>query len=120
MGEETAKIGPIVRLVGLQPGQQPDAHYWHLYEESSPITHVTASAPPVFMYYSRPMKPLPVADTGEGIHNPRMGYLLKDKMDKLGVECQVHLVTEYHSKPPTADMFQQMVEFFMSHFKEKS
>jgi hypothetical protein len=109
-----------VRLVGLQPGQQPDAHAWHLYEEASPITHVTASAPPIFMYYSRPMKPLPVADTGEGIHNPRMGYLLKEKMDKLGVECQVHLVTEYHSKPPTADMFQQMVEFFVSHWKGKA
>jgi acetyl esterase len=120
VGEETAKIGPILRLVGLQPGQQPDEHAWHLYEEASPITHVTASAPPIFMYYSRPMKPLPVADTGEGIHNPRMGYLLKEKMDKLGVECQVHLVTEYKSKPPTADMFQQMVEFFMQHFKEKS
>jgi len=118
VGEETARIGPIVRLVGLQPGQKPDEHFWHLYEESSPITHVTASAPPVFMYYSRPMKPLPVTDTGEGIHNPRMGYLLKTKMDQLGVECQVHLVTEYHSKPPTADMFPQMIEFFLSHFKE--
>jgi acetyl esterase len=119
VGEETAKIGPILRLVGLKPGEQPDERIWHLYEESSPITHVTAAAPPVFMYYTRPMKPLPVADTGEGIHNPRMGYLLKEKMDKLGRECEVHLVTEYKSKPPAADMYPQMIEFFLRHFKEK-
>ena len=119
VGEETAKIGPIVRLVGLEAGQKPDEHYWHLYEESSPINHVSAGAPPTFMYYSRPMKPLPVADTGEGIHNPRMGYLLKERMDKLGLVCEVHLVTEYQSKPPTADMFPQMIEFFVRHFKQK-
>lgn len=118
VGEETAKISALRLLVGLKPGQQPDEHSWHLSEQASPITHVTASAPPVFMYYSRPMRPLPVENSGEGIHNPRMGYLLKEKMDKLGVECQVHLVTEYHSKPPTADMFFQMVAFFVSHFKE--
>jgi hypothetical protein len=65
------------------------------------------------------MKPLPVADTGEGIHNPRMGYLLKEKMDKLGLECEVHLVTEYKSTPPGVEMYPQMVEFFVRHFKEK-
>ncbi len=116
VGEETAKMGPILRLVGLRPGQKPDDHIWHLYEEASPITHVTASAPPVFMYYTRPLRPLPVADTGEGIHNPRMGYLLKEKMAKLGRVCEVHLVTEYKSKPPTEDMYPQMVEFFVRHF----
>ena len=119
VGAETAKIGPIRQLVGLKPGQEADEHIWRLYEEASPITHVTAAAPPVFMYYSRPMKPLPVENTGEGIHNPRMGYLLKDRMDKLGVECEVHLVSEYQSKPPVADMYPQMVEFFVRHFKEK-
>jgi acetyl esterase len=119
VGEETSKIGPLFRLVGLKPGEQPDARIWRLYEQASPINHVTRAAPPVFMYYSRPMKPLPVADTGEGIHNPRMGYLLKERMDQLGVECEVHLVDEYKSRPPAADMYPQMIEFFMRHFKEK-
>jgi acetyl esterase len=118
VGEETARMGPILRLVGLQPGQKPDEHSWPLYEAASPITHVTAGAPPVFMFYTRPLNPLPVANTGEGIHNPRMGYLLKEKMDKLGLECEVHLVTEYKSTPPGAEMYPQMVEFFVRHFKE--
>jgi acetyl esterase len=52
VGEETARMGPILRLVGFQPGQKPDEHSWPLYEATSPITHVTAGAPPVFMYYS--------------------------------------------------------------------
>ncbi len=116
VGEETAKIGPLYLLVGLKPGEKPDEHAYRLWEESSPINHVTAGAPPVFMYYSRPMRPLPVADTGEGIHNPRLGYLLKEKMDKLGVECEVHLVTEYKSTPPVKEMYPQMVEFFIRHF----
>jgi hypothetical protein len=119
VGEETARIGPIRQLVGLKPGQQPDEHIWQLYEEASPITHVTKDAPPVFMHYSRPMKPLPVTDTGEGIHNPRMGYLLKEKMDKLGVECEVHLISEYTSQNPAQESNQQMVEFFLRHFREK-
>jgi hypothetical protein len=118
VGEETAKIGPIRQLVGLKPGEQPDERIWKLYEEASPITHVTRNAPPVFMYYARPMKPLPVDNTGEGIHNPRMGYLLKEKLDKLGVECEVHLITEY-SKNPAKENNQQMMEFFIRHFKEK-
>jgi hypothetical protein len=80
---------------------------------------VTAAAPPVFMYYTRPMRPLPVQDTGEGIHNPRMGYLLQEKMHQLGLVCEVHLVSEYKSKPPAQEMYPQMVEFFVRHFKEK-
>ncbi len=119
VGEETAKIGPIFRLVGLKPGEKPDAHTWRLYEQASPITHLTEGAPPVFMYYTRPMKPLPVQDTGEGIHNPRMGYLLKERMDELGLECEVHLVSEYKSPAPAQEMYPQMVEFFLRHFKEK-
>ena len=93
VGEETAKIAPIRLLVGLKPGQEPDAHIWHLYEEASPITHVTASAPPVFMYYSRPMAPLPVANTGDGIHDPRMGYLVEKNASGIssGVECESSL-----------------------------
>ena len=119
VGEETAKIGPIRQLVGLKPGQQADEHIWHLYEEASPITHVSANAPPVFMYYTRPMRPLPVADSGEGIHNPRMGYLLQERMQKLGRVCEVHLVSDYHSKTPAQEVYPQMVEFFVRHFKEK-
>ena len=118
VGEETAKIGPIRQLVGLKPGQVPDEHIWRLYEEASPITHVTASAPPVFMYYSRPMKPLPVANTGDGIHDPRMGYLLKERLDKLGVECEVHTVSEYKSPSVAAqESTQQMIDFFIRHFR---
>jgi acetyl esterase/lipase len=119
VGEETAKIDPIRQLVGLKPGQQPDERIWHLYEEASPITHVNAAAPPVFMYYTRPMRPLPVDNTGEGIHNPRMGYLLQERMQKLGLVCEVHLVSDYKSKTPAQEVYPQMVEFFVRHFKEK-
>ncbi len=114
--EKTAAIGPLRLLVGLKPGQQPDEKIYQLYDDSAPINHLKAAAPPVYMYYARPMRPLPPADVGEGIHNPRMGYLLKEKMDKLGIECQVHLVDEFHVNSPGQAFYPQMVEFFIKYF----
>jgi hypothetical protein len=31
-----------------------------------------------------------VTSQGVGIHHPRFGKALKDKMDDLGIECEVH------------------------------
>jgi outer membrane protein assembly factor BamB len=58
-----------------------------LYEEASPINHLKAGATPVFMYYTNPPRPLPPLTKNEGLHNIRLGYLLKERMDKLGIEC---------------------------------
>ena len=117
--QKTADIAPLRLLVGLKPGQQPDERAYKLWDESAPINLAKAGAPPVFMFYSYAMRPLPPADTGEGIHNPRMGYLLKEKMDKLGIECQVHLPDEYTSKPPAQAAMTQMVDFFLKYFPKR-
>jgi acetyl esterase/lipase len=114
--EKTASISALRLLVGLKPGQQPDEQTYKLWDDSAPINHLKPGAPPVFMFYSHPMRPLPPANAGEGIHNPRMGYLLKDKMDKLGIECQVHLVDEYQGNAPGQTFFPQMVDFFLKYF----
>jgi hypothetical protein len=50
----------------------------------------------VFIFYSEPNEPLPPdAKPGAGIHHPRFGFFLKERMDKLGIECQVRLREEY-------------------------
>ena len=46
------------------------------------VNYLGADSPPVFMYYNIPMKPFPPSNLNEGIHNPRFGLYLKDRMDK--------------------------------------
>ena len=70
----------------------------------------------VFMFYSEPNEPLPPdAKPGAGIHHPRFGFFLKERMDKLGIECQVHLREEYGGDR-TPQMFRDMVAFFQKYF----
>ena len=43
--------------------------------------------PPVIMFYAEPDVPLPAdAKAGQGIHHPRFGWVLKSKLDSLGVD----------------------------------
>lgn len=116
--EKTARIQALPTLIGFHDGSMTQEQANRLYEDASPITHLTRNAPPVFMYYSRPMRPLPPADPGEGIHNPRFGVYLKESMDKLGIECVVHLRNEYGENPGPR-MYRQMIEFFEKYFAEK-
>ena len=60
-----------------------------VYAEFSPINHVDAKDPPLFMTYSAEMG-LPCRDAGHGIHHPVYGVKLKEKSDGVGHEC--HLV----------------------------
>jgi len=113
--EKTGNIGALKTLYGLKAGDQPDARVLRQYDEASPYTHLSTDDPPVFMYYSRPNRPLPPADSGEGIHHPRLGFFLKERMDKLGLECEVHVVDDYKDKPQ-GQQVRDMVNFFRAHF----
>ncbi len=69
--------------------------YRDLYVEFSPINHVDAQDPPLFMTCTAEMA-LPSRDAGHGIHHPVYGVKLKEKSDKLGHEC--HLLIPGFSK----------------------
>ncbi len=60
-----------------------------LYREFSPINHVSAGDPALFMNYGGDMT-LPSKDAGHGIHHPVYGVKMKEACDAAGVEC--HLV----------------------------
>lgn len=66
-----------------------------VYAEFSPINHLDARDPPLFMTCSAEMD-LPARDAGHGIHHPVFGVKLKEKSDQLGHEC--HLVVPGWSK----------------------
>ncbi len=65
------------------------------FEDASPITHVAKDSPPIVMFYTEPDEPLPAdAKPGQGIHHPRFGIRLKEKMDALGIECVLRNTTD--------------------------
>ncbi len=66
-----------------------------VYREFSPIQHVDATDPPLFMTCSAEMD-LPSRDAGHGIHHPVYGVKLKEQSDRVGHEC--HLVIPGVSK----------------------
>ncbi|MEA3209732.1 MAG: hypothetical protein QOE70_2789 [Chthoniobacter sp.] len=59
-----------------------------LANDASVINHLTKDDPPLFMIYSEPDAPLSNDSApGTGIHHPKFGHLLKEKMDALGIEA---------------------------------
>ena len=68
-------------------------------EEASPINHLTADDPPVWMRYSLPAERLGAdATAGEVAHHPLHGVYLKEKMDALGIEAV--LIYPGHEEDP--------------------
>jgi acetyl esterase len=76
-------------------------------KDASPINHLTADDPPVFMTHFEKN------NTPGNIHHSNFGKHLKEAMDKLGIECIHHMDSDYPSK--TAE-YQDMVNFLMKHF----
>ena len=88
-GADTYKIGALAKLFDMDPNnldQLPREKY-KLFEECSPITHLTNDDSPAQLIYGTTMD-----DTG--IHSPRFGKALKEKMDALGIRCDVYAGAE--------------------------
>jgi len=66
-----------------------------LYKEFSPYNHMSKGDPPLLMTYGNDMT-LPSKNAGHGIHHPVYGVKMKEKADKVGVEC--HLLIRGVSK----------------------
>jgi len=82
--------------------------------EASVINYVTADDPPVFMIYGEPNVPLPDnGPAGGGIHHPKFGLILKEKMDGLKIECVYRHQTDGLQPPPQA----AMSEWLIGHLK---
>ncbi|HUT92742.1 MAG TPA: alpha/beta hydrolase fold domain-containing protein [Thermoguttaceae bacterium] len=125
IGEENArKMGrmALTSLFGLRKDEDvmEAKRVFPLFEDSSGLKHVKPGDPPVFMYYSYPERPLTSATPqDEAMHNIRFGFALKERMDRLGIECVVRNVSEY---PANQGFLHQrdMVEFFRKHFPREA
>lgn len=70
----------------------PEEKY-RLFESVSSINFVTKDDPPVQLIYASKLD-TPITNQGIGIHHPKFGVVLKEKMDELGVPCEVHPGTQ--------------------------
>lgn len=95
---------------GLTRAELDTPRAYKLYEDASPITHLTAGDPPVLAFYSEPRGPLPAdAKPGQGIHHINFGHFLKEKMDALKIECVIR------HRDEKLDLVAEQVAFFQKH-----
>ena len=84
--------------------------------EISPITYLTRDDPPVFLYYAADLTDQPPPPGPQAIHHPRFGVLLKQRTDKLGIECILRTPKDYPTGGPHA-MVAELVEYFSNHLQ---
>jgi acetyl esterase len=78
-----------------------------LMKDASPINHLTADDPPVWLiHYEKARSP-------GNIHHPNFGEHLKGAMDKLGIECVRRMDSDFESM---GDAYKDMVKFLKKHF----
>jgi len=107
----TNQVHPaLVLLFGMSSAEDAgNPRFFPLFEDSSPINHLTADDPPILVYFGQRNDPLPPNSSGEEhIHHPKFGFALKEKADKLGVSCMV-ILREDH---PAGFPLDRFVEFF--------
>jgi acetyl esterase/lipase len=111
--KDVQKIVALQKLFDFDPSKLDDlpAEKYKLFEEVSPIAHVTKNAPPVLLWYNSPID-AEVANPGIGIHHPLFGKALKDKMDPLRIPCEVNAAGKrLGGGSPT-----RTIEFLKEHF----
>ncbi len=77
-----------------------------LIKDASPINHLTADDPPVFIYHSERTR------TPGNIHHPNFGTYLESAMKKAGIECMCKTDADYASSTAS---YNDMVQFALRH-----
>jgi len=90
-GKDTYKHPALAQLFGvdLEKLDELPAEKYKLFEEVSPITHLSKDDPPVLLSYRSAFE-AEVTSQGIGIHHPLFGKVLKNKMDELKIPCELY------------------------------
>lgn len=91
----------------------PEEKY-KLFEQVSPINHLSKDDVPAMLIYGSKMD-TPIENGSIGIHHPRFGKVLKEEMDQLGIECHVHTGVQRGSE----DWVNLTMEFVTRHLGVK-
>ncbi len=116
----TAVYPPLLDLFGISDVKkihQPE--YFALYEEASPVTHVSIDDPDVFLYYPRQqaLKQNPRSDIY--ISHVRFGEYLKQKMQAIGRSYAVHIMGR-DDEQKNQDLNEALLMFFLQNFDNPS
>ena len=113
VGEAAAGHPALAPFYGLKADELDSPRAHKLYEDASPVTHLTKDDPPVYAFYNE-ARALPKAPKpGDGIHHINFGLRLKEQMDRLKIECVVRHQDE------GADPAKEVVGFLVKHLKPK-
>ena len=87
----------VMQFFGMQEVTDIDNKKFHpLFEEASPLNHLTPDDVPVMALYNQANEELPPNSSGRRhIHHPKFGIILKEKMQKEGLECTLVLRENY-------------------------
>ena len=87
---DTWTTGALSKLFGvnLKKLDSLPPEKYALFEAVSALPHLTQDDPPALLIY-KSEKDAPIINRSIGIHHPRFGYALKEKMDPLGIACDV-------------------------------
>lgn len=104
-GANTYRHSALAQLfdVDMDNLDQLPTEKYKLFEECSPITHLTKDDSPAQLIYRTSMD-------ATDIHGPRFGKVLKGKMDALGIRCDVYVGDEVlggGEKEPTIDFVKE-------------
>jgi acetyl esterase/lipase len=89
-GTDTYKHSRLAQLfdVDLTRLDELPAEKYKLFESVSPLPHASRGDAPVQLLYSANAD-APVKNQSVGIHHPKFGLALKERLDALGIECLV-------------------------------
>lgn len=89
-GTDTYKHPALPQLygVGFEKLDDLSDEKYRLFEEVSALPHLSKDDVPALLMYASQMD-AKITSQGVGIHHPRFGKVLKEKMDPLGIECRV-------------------------------
>ncbi|MFC1582579.1 alpha/beta hydrolase fold domain-containing protein [Planctomycetota bacterium] len=104
----------------VKPEQYEEPRFRRQFEEASALNIVTAEAPPTFVWYPTDNVMPDDIDDGHGIHHPRFGEVLKEKMDTLGGDCTIRfredLPADFTDTQVWEHYHTEVVDFVKQHF----
>jgi acetyl esterase len=97
---------------GIKAEEIDTPRAYKLYEDAAPITYLTRDDPPAHLSYSYANEPCDAtSNVSLVVHHPRLGLALKERMDKLGIEC----VVRYRGQP--GGELIEPLDFIKKHFE---
>jgi acetyl esterase len=89
-GSDTYKHERLSQLFDVDLNKLDDLpkEKYQLFELASPMYHLTKGDAPAQLLYAYNLD-APIKNQGVGIHHPKFGQVLKERMDKLGIECEL-------------------------------